>query len=74
MESKMPVNTPQLRLITMPEILNRLSISRTKFLLLVKAGKFSAPIKDSGGHTNLWLDSDLQGYIEKLVSAQRPPA
>ena len=72
----MPVNTPQLqlRLITMPEILHRLSISRTKFLILVKEGKFPAPIKDSGGHTNLWLDSDLQGYIDKLVSAQRSPA
>ena len=72
----MPVNTPQLqlRLITMPEILNGLSISRTKFLDLVKEGEFPPPIKDSGGHTNLWLNSDLQGYIDKLVSAQRPPA
>ena len=60
------------RLITMPEILIGLSISRTKFLQLVKAGKFPAPIKDSGGHTNLWLESDLQDYIEKLVTAQRP--
>ena len=56
----------------MPEILIGLSISRTKFLQLVKAGKFPAPIKDSGGHTNLWLESDLQDYIEKLVTAQRP--
>ena len=72
----MPVNTPQLqrpRLITMPEILHRLSISRTKFLLLVKEGKFPAPIKDSGGHTNLWLDSDPEEYIDKLVAEQRPP-
>ena len=72
----MPVNTPQLqlRLITMPEILNGLSISRTKFLDLVKEGEFPPPIKDSGGHTNLWLDSDIQEYIHKLVTAQRPPA
>jgi predicted DNA-binding transcriptional regulator AlpA len=72
----MPANTPQLplRLITMPEILNGISISRTKFLDLVKEGKFPAPIKDSGGHTKFWLDSDRQEYIEKLVAAQRPPA
>ena len=31
------------RQITMPEILIGLSISRTKFLQLVKAGKFPAP-------------------------------
>jgi|APSaa5957512535_1039671.scaffolds.fasta_scaffold534192_1 predicted DNA-binding transcriptional regulator AlpA len=68
----MLVNKLPKRLITMPEILHRLSISRTKFLNLVKEGEFPPAIKDSGGHSKHWLDSDPEEYIDKLVAAQRP--
>ncbi|MDB0051782.1 hypothetical protein N9F57_02735 [Gammaproteobacteria bacterium] len=61
------------KLITMPYILAELGISRTKFLGLIEAGKFPGPIKDSGGHTNLWLDSHSQDYINKLIEASSAP-
>jgi len=59
------------RLVTMPYILEELGISRSKFLSLVSEGEFPKPIKDSGGHTNLWLDSHSQDYIEKLVRSSK---
>jgi predicted DNA-binding transcriptional regulator AlpA len=57
------------KLVPMRAILEELGISRTKFLGLVKRGEFAKPIKDSGGHTNLWLDSHSQDYIDKLIEA-----
>ena len=57
------------KLVTMPHILEELGISRTKFLNLIEAGEFPQPIKDSGGHTNLWLDTHSQEYIDKLIEA-----
>jgi predicted DNA-binding transcriptional regulator AlpA len=62
------------KLVTMPQILAELGISRTKFLGLVATGKFPAPLKDSGGHTNLWLDTHSQDYIDNLIVAAEASA
>jgi prophage regulatory protein len=53
------------RLIKLPEVLDRLGISRTTFWEGVQAGFFPAGLKH--GNNRLWLESDIDTVIERMV-------
>jgi predicted DNA-binding transcriptional regulator AlpA len=59
-------------LLRLPQVLKRFPVSRSCWWAGVKAGRFPKPIK-LGPRTSAWLESDIDGLIERL-SNEEPEA
>lgn len=57
------------RLVRLPEVLRTLSLGRTAWLDLVKAGKAPASIKI--GRATFWQASEIQAFIAERVRQSR---
>ncbi len=55
------------RIIRLPEVIDRLSISRSTIYLRISEGKFPRPVS-LGGRLVGWHESDIQQWIEERES------
>jgi len=55
-----------LRLIRLPEVLNRIPVSRSTWWAGIKSGRFPKPIR-LGPRAIAWLESDIEDLIRALV-------
>jgi prophage regulatory protein len=65
-----PVISSKDRLIKLHEVMNRLGIGRSSVYKLVKLGSLPPPLYPSRNQ-RCWLESEINGFIEKLVR-ERP--
>ncbi len=60
----------QQHIIRLPQLKQRLSLSRSSIYQLVKSGNLKPPIS-LGARAVGWLDSDVSEFIENRVKASR---
>jgi len=63
------VQTSKERLLRLPEVLHRVGYKRSRFLDLVRLGKFPAPVR-LGARAVAWPESVVDALVERLVSGQ----
>ena len=61
------------RLLRLPEVSNRVGLSRSPILSRVKAGTFPQPIMLSRRAT-AWIESEVDQWIESQIKANRGAA
>jgi prophage regulatory protein len=64
---KKPVSTPPERLVRRPEVLHRISTSKSSLDRMVRDGRFPAPRKLSA-RSVAWLESEVSAWIAQLAS------
>lgn len=57
------------RIIRLPEVLDRVGLSRTTIYEKMKNGEFPKQLKF--GRTSGWLESEIDAWIEKLANSRR---
>ena len=57
------------RIIRLPEVLERVSLSRTTIYQKIQEGSFPKQLKL--GRTSGWLESEIDAWIEKLANSRR---
>lgn len=57
-----------LRLIRLPEVLNRIGISKTNVYRLIPEGKFPKPVR-LGPNSVAWLEEDIDAWILERAKA-----
>jgi len=57
------------RLIKLPEVSNRTSLSKTSIYALIKIGKFPPQIKL--GKTSVWLESAIEKWMDDQIAASQ---
>ncbi len=53
------------RLLRLPDVLNRIPVSKSAFWQGIKTGRYPKPLK-LGPRTTVWLEADIQGLIDKI--------
>lgn len=61
---------PNARLLRLPQVLDRVGLKKTVVYDRIKDGTFPKPIKL--GSASVWLDSDIQAWIEAQVRSAAP--
>lgn len=59
-----PTLVPPTRYLRLPEVLNILPISKSKFYELVASGEIAPPQKPCGRRISLWREADIIAFIE----------
>jgi prophage regulatory protein len=57
------------RIIRLPEVLERVSLSRTTIYQKIQEGSFPKQLKL--GRASGWLESEIDAWIEKLANSRR---
>lgn len=57
-----------MKLLRLPEVSERVRLGKSTIYEKVKHGDFPAPLKQCNG--NFWLDTEIDAYIQKLISAR----
>lgn len=57
------------RFLRLPDVLERLAVSRSSFYAGVKAGVFPAP-KKLGARTSVWLESEITNFIRSYAVSE----
>lgn len=67
--------TPQAprRVLRLPEVITKTGLSRTTLYTMSRAGEFPVAIS-LGGKAMGWIESEIDDWIEKLMTARRPKA
>lgn len=60
-----PTQNTQITLMRIPQILKVMSVSKSKFWLMVQKGEFPKPIKI--GRSSFWTVKQVQAFIEEKV-------
>jgi prophage regulatory protein len=63
--------TPADRLIRLPEVLERIPVSKSSWWEGVKTGRFPAPVK-LGPHTTCWRLSEILKLVERGIDGVKP--
>ncbi len=53
------------RLLRLPDVLNRIPVSKSAFWQGIKTGRYPKPLK-LGPRTTVWLEADIQSLIDKI--------
>ncbi|PIG09734.1 AlpA family transcriptional regulator [Comamonas sp. 26] len=61
--------SPEDRFLRLPEVLERLTVSRSSFYAGMKTGIFPAP-KKLGARTSVWLDSEITEFIRSFYQSK----
>ncbi len=54
----------------LPQVIEKTGMSRATIYKLVKKG-FPKPVKIAGGYASAWLASEVEAYMQAIVSQQR---
>ena len=66
----MPTQEPQEpRFLNMKAVKKRVGLSQSSIYKLMAQRKFPLPVKPTGWH-NLWIASEVEAFIEKLMAAR----
>lgn len=57
------------RFLTLKAVEKRVGIGKTRIYELMEQRRFPLPIKP-GGWRNLWLESEVEGWLSKLMDAR----
>lgn len=57
------MNAPE-RILRLPEVINRVGLSKSPIYARIKRGEFPAPVKL--GRVSGWRESDIQRFIQAL--------
>lgn len=62
-----------MKVLRLPDVLERLNLSKASLYRLIQSGRFPAPVKMGGA--SRWFDTDVDGYLRAVTSARRasPP-
>ncbi|MFC4339620.1 DUF4224 domain-containing protein [Cupriavidus numazuensis] len=62
----------QRRILRLPEVRRLVGLSRSSIYAKIQAGDFPKPIK--AGMCSLWIESEVQGWIDAQIAASRSAA
>jgi prophage regulatory protein len=62
----------QRRILRLPEVRRMVGLSRSSIYAKIRAGDFPRPIK--AGMCSLWIESEVQGWIDAQIAASRSAA
>ena len=62
--------TDQLRLLRLPQVMDRVGLRRSRLYAKVAAGEFPPPIRISANAVG-WLESEITGWIEQRIAESR---
>ncbi|MFM0315985.1 AlpA family transcriptional regulator [Paraburkholderia nemoris] len=65
----MPIDSPQRRLIRLPEVCRLVGLSRSVVYARIKDRKFPPPIKL--GYSSGWIESEIQRWIDRQIEGTR---
>lgn len=60
-----------INILRLPQVLQRIGVSRSTLYQLIKDGKFNAPI-NLGERAVGWTDEDVADFIASRIKASRP--
>lgn len=55
----------EVRLIRMPEVVQRIGLSRPTVYRLIQRGEFPSPVRR--GRTSAWLSTEIDNYLAQIV-------
>jgi prophage regulatory protein len=58
------------RLLRLPQVIERTSLSRSTLYELMERGAFPRPVKITGARANAWVQSEVEEYVRARI-AQR---
>lgn len=56
------------RLIRLPEVINKIGLSRPTVYRMIERGEFPKPVKQ--GRTSAWVSREVNDYLDKKCSAR----
>ncbi len=65
------MHTAKLRILRLPDVLNKVGLKRSTLYDLIGEGDFPKQVQ-LGERTVGWLESEVEGWIEKRIKASRP--
>ena len=58
------------RLLRLPQVIERTSLTRSTIYELMEKGAFPRPVKISGARSNAWVESEVDAYVEARIQAR----
>ncbi|MDQ7830266.1 MAG: AlpA family phage regulatory protein [Desulfovibrionaceae bacterium] len=59
-----------IKLLRLPQVLEKIPYRRSRFLDLVRQGRLPAPRKLPGGRASAWVESEIDDAIERIVNGE----